>query len=160
MTGPPGRRQVLKGLGLGSLAAYGLTGTAAAQESTTELDVTVTPGQGPEDDWTQVAYVDSGESFSAKVQVSGIEPHTETSLAYMIAPGGPDGGFVSNEEVQSSKLVEESEGPQTSFIHYNWTPEKFLTSWPSGIYKLYATVVDRNQEVAGFGISPPFEVDT
>lgn len=158
MTGPPGRRQVLKGLGLGSLAAYGLTGTAAAQESTTELEVTVTPGQGRDDNWTQIAFVDDGESFNAKVEVSGIKPKTETSLAYMIAPGGPDGGFVSNEEVKASKLVEESSGSKTSFVHHNWTPDKFLTSWPSGIYKLYATVVDRDQEVAGFGISPPFEI--
>lgn len=51
------------------------------------------------------------------ITVSGIEANVRTPLAYMVAPAGPDGGFVSGEEIHENLRDETWSSNRAAFIH-------------------------------------------
>lgn len=148
------RRTALKGIGVG-VAGFPLLGEGDTSRET-GLSVSVEAGEGDMDDWVPRSKLT--DSFKAKIDVSGIEPGVETPLAYMVAPAGPEDGFVSSEEIHANYLQKKWSSDTASFVHESWNPDKLITTWPSGTYHLYATVADRNQDRFGSGISGPFEI--
>ncbi|MFB6171665.1 MAG: hypothetical protein ABEJ23_03970 [Haloarculaceae archaeon] len=112
----------MKGLGTGALALGLLAGDAAGQ-ATTGLDVSVEAGKGDEDEWlSRERFADN--PVKARIDVSGVEPGARTPLAYMVAPAGSDGGFVSDAEVHGRIVDDTFPGGRLSIFHGEWNPTR------------------------------------
>lgn len=160
------RRSVLEGLGAGALGlglATGFGTATAERQSLGSLNVfNVEPGYmqfggGWESAGEQVE-IDAG--FDVRIDVDGVDTQGETALAYMIAPAGPNGGFAA---VHGAKQEDQMPSSSIWIGHGNpatraFRPEIGPLSWTEGTYRIYATVIDRDQQAVGSGVSSPFEI--
>lgn len=150
------RRRVLKGVGIGALGLPLVTNTAAAQQASCSLTVSVEAGEGDEENWTPRDQIT--DNFRGKISVSGVQSGSE--IAYMIVPTNPEeGGFLDN--VIRSGVVEAKSSNESYYTDELWYPSDLafgIGEWPSGSYNLYATVADKDQRAFGVAISDSFNV--
>lgn len=104
--------------------------------------------------------IDADTAFDVRIDVDGVEPAGDTSLAFMVAVEGPDVGFV---EVHGAKRDNPPAGGDVRILHGNvatraFRPELGPASWPEGGYRIYATVLDGRRDAYGWGASAPFDI--
>lgn len=162
-----GRRTLLKALGIGTAGTVGAglisNRTSAAARTFGNLTVNVEPG------WKQLGggwkplegdHIDLKTAFDARIDVSPVSTSEEINLAYLVAAAGPEGSYAS---VQHGTM--EGNAPSSSiwFVHGNevtraFRPDKGVTSWPQGMYQLFASVIDRDNIESGAAVSQTFEI--
>lgn len=147
------RRDILKGVGAGTLGLPLLTGTATAKQGS--LRVEVEAGEGSVDNWQPRDVLT--DNFKAKIDVSGLSTGA-SDLAVMVIPVNPDGAFVDGGMRASHTQVDWSSG---SVVPKNdWTPGGPIMGWPNGTYRLYAAASESGRGVFGTAVSAPFEIET
>lgn len=145
------RRDVVKGLGMATLALPFVTGSAMATGASYDLDVHVEAGEG---DWHKRDLI--VDVFKAKVDVSDVDG---SYVAIMVVPKGPPGTFL--DHLLHEDVIQVSGSSVSTFIG-NWNPTSViggLGNWTNGTYHLYATAVDTEGNIGG-EVSDSFEIDT
>jgi len=150
------RRPILKGIGAGAVMPLLGSGVGVAKqrdEQSQNIDVAVAPWDEGED--RAIQDIDTDDTFSARINISGIEPPKQ--IAYMVAPFNSEDQFGGQERVHAQSH-EITSNPEV-IVHSSFNPGGFLHEWAEGDYRLITTVVDGSLELVGTAASDTFRIE-
>lgn len=148
------RRGMLERVGTGALAVSLLAGpsTATQTQEDRQLRASVEPGEGDSENWTSRDYLT--DEFGARI---GVENASGRYVTFLVTVFDPNGELI-------EPRCDAVEMPSSSGFLYQtdpWYPTGILGpfgEWPTGEYRLFATVAD-SDGAFGTAISDPFTVD-
>lgn len=153
------RRPIIKGVGIGAVMPLLSSGVGMAQQSSEDSESSETPSvevvPWDKENSREFDDIDTDDTFSARIEVSGLEPPTH--IAYMVAPFNSVDKFGGKERVHAQD--HEITSDPDPIVHSNWNPSGFLHEWTEGDYRLVATVVDENLELVGRAVSDTFRIE-
>ena len=145
------RRGLLARVGVGTLLAPSVVGSATATQENRRLRASVEPGEGDSDNWTPREFLT--DEFRARIRVTGASGGYVTHLAAVLDPTG--------ELIEPRCNVTELR-TSSGEIHTDlWYPHRTLRdpfAWPTGRYRLYAMVADSDGNFAA-ATSGSFEIN-